>query len=113
MKKTLVVAIALLTSLSLVAAADASYYVSKRKAVSLTRQHLHYELGYHYTAAVCRPQGSNRAKPGYVYHRWVCGWVAGDDTQEPECAGSYLIVGHSDDNYSYNVLFKEGECPYG
>lgn len=94
--------------------ASASYYMTQKKAESTTRRHLHFNVGYHYTVASCRPQGRSAPEPGYVYHRWVCSWAAGDSRYEPSCYGTALVRGSSSaGSYYYRVTYHEGKCPLG
>lgn len=114
MRTGLAVATALVATLTASSAAEAGYYLSEKQAVSTTRRHLHYNVGYHHTAAQCRPQGRSKPKRGYVYHRWVCYWAAGDSRYEPSCYGTALVRGSSDpDSFYYRVLEHDGACPRG
>jgi hypothetical protein len=107
-------AVVVATLLFLAPGAGASWYLSQTKAESLTRQHLHYDLEYHYTAAVCRPQGLNKADPRYDYHRWVCTGAAGDQRTYVSCLVTYLIVGsHVPGQYYRRTLDHRRACPYG
>lgn len=95
-------------------AASASYYMTQKKAESTTRRHLHFNVGYHHTGASCRPQGRAEPEPGYIYHRWVCYWAAGDSRYEPSCSGTALVRGSSTPgSYYYRVIYHEGKCPLG
>lgn len=112
MRRGLALAV-MLGALAFPAAADAHYYMNAQQAVSTTRRFLH-GLGYHYSAAICHPQGLKAAKPGYIYHRWVCGWAAGDRTKSPDCEGSSLVRGSSDESQFYwRVDWHDGDCQYG
>jgi hypothetical protein len=96
------------------AGAQASYYISKGKAESTTRGFLHYTLGYHHTVASCRPQGLKAPEAGYIYHRWVCDWAAGDSRYSPSCVGESRVRGSSDSgSFYWFVLYHSGKCPYG
>src|SRR3954468_17491984 len=50
------------------------YYLSRAEAERVTRGFLRNTLGYRSAAASCAPEGLNKPAPGYVYHRWICGW---------------------------------------
>lgn len=114
MRRGLLVAAIVATALTAPQAAHAEYYMSKKQAVHATRNYLHWTLGYHYTAAVCRPQYLEREKPGYVYHRWVCAWAAGDDPDAPDCSGRSRARGSSSKGQFYwFVLAHSGDCQYG
>lgn len=95
--------------------AAADWYLNESYAEHLIRGNLHSNLGYHYTAAFCRPQGRSAPEPGYVYHRWTCMWVAGDSPSSPDCRGATVVVGsHSGRGRYYTIkLFSRGECQYG
>lgn len=92
--------------------ASAGYYLSARKAESYTRQHLHYDIGYRWTTARCRPQfktDSNR-NDGYLYHRWACSWSAGQGARgSTDCEGSARVRGSSSPGrYYLLVISKRG-----
>lgn len=114
MRRGPIAAAAAMLALAIPATAQASYYITEQKAESLTREYLHGTLGYHYTAASCRPQGLSKAVPGYVYHRWACGWVGSDSHSSYDCIGQSVVSGSSDSAYFYwVVLHHQGECQYG
>jgi hypothetical protein len=95
--------------------AQADYYISKKRAEHFARDYFHHKVGYHYTTASCRPQGRNAPVPGYVYHRWTCGFAVGDSRYEPACIGSIMIAGSSSSHGSYyhRIDYHEGKCYYG
>jgi hypothetical protein len=94
--------------------AVASYYLTQKQAEHYARGQLHYEAGYHYTVAVCHPQGLKKPRPGYVYHRWGCYWAAGDSRFSPSCRGVATVAGSSESNtYYWRVNFHTGKCPWG
>lgn len=114
MRRGCVVIAAVLAALVLPTEASASYYMSQQNAESTTREFLHYTLGYHYTAASCRPQGAPKAAAGYIYHRWVCGWVAGDSRSSFDCLGQSRVMGSSDStSFYWLVLHHSGTCQDG
>lgn len=86
-------------------AASASYYMGKSEAQSDARDYVHgkYELGRVSTS--CRPQGARAPQPGYVYHRWVCGWADAD------WSGAVLITGSKGRGYYYGKVLR-GIRPY-
>jgi hypothetical protein len=96
-----------------VASASANYYLDQHQA-DYARDYLHDKVGYHHTAASCRPQYRKRAEPGYIYHRWACAFAAGDTRYSPSCRGMITIAGSSDaGSYYPRVNFAQGACPYG
>jgi hypothetical protein len=107
-------AIVSLGALAYVAPASASYFIGRKAAEHYTRDYWHYQVGYHYTEAECRPQGRATPEPGYIYHRWTCIFRAGDSSQKPSCYGQMLIKGSSDaGSYWSRVLWHGGACPRG
>ena len=108
-------AIACLLAGAFAASAQADYFITQKRAEHFTRDYFHYKLGYHYTAAGCRPQGLSKPQPGYDYHRWVCYFLAGDSGYDPACKGYILIAGSSSSSGTYNtrVLSHTGKCYYG
>jgi hypothetical protein len=113
-RTTTLAAVVMAGTLAVPATASAGYYMSKREAESTTRRYLHRTLGYHHTVADCRPQGLKKPEPGYIYHRWVCGWAAGDSYPDPDCLGTSLVRGSRDESQFYwKVLYHDGDCQYG
>jgi hypothetical protein len=97
-----------------VSSASASYYIGRSTAEHYTRDYWHYQLSYHYTEADCRPQGLSKPQQGYIYHRWVCVFRAGDSAVKPSCYGQMLIKGSSNSGtYWSRVLWHGGPCPRG
>lgn len=95
--------------------AQADYFISRARAEHFVRDYFHYHVGYHYTTALCRPQGRSAPEPGYIYHRWTCAFAVGDSRYNPACTGSMLISGSSSSHgtYNYRVDYHDGKCYYG
>lgn len=101
-----------LAVLAVAAPAEAGYYLTRGEAQRFMRREMRGR-GYTHATASCRPQGLNAPEPGYVYHRWLCGWAAGDDWEEPDCWGRSMIYGSRDGGYWVRDLRKRGICQYG
>lgn len=94
--------------------ADAAYFIGQGTAEHHVREYFHYNVGYHYTAASCRPQGRRAPEPGYIYHRWTCIFAVGDSRFSPSCTGQALVTGSgSVGRYYLRVLWHDGACPLG
>jgi hypothetical protein len=89
------------------AAADAAYpaswYMTKAQAERAARGITAREYDVYDASAWCRPQGANRPRPGYVYHRWVCG-VSADaslsDCESGYAGGQLLVAGSRHRDYT-------------
>jgi hypothetical protein len=81
------------------------WYVSKRDAQRLTKGIAEREYGVRgiNVAARCRPQGQ-RYRPGYDYHRWVCGWAWLSSDQSELCSGAIIMAGRSDGGLNWRVM---------
>lgn len=80
-----------LVALAAAAPASATYYIDRPEAQRDMRHTLR-DRGYSRVVVSCRPQWQSAPDPDYVYHRWVCGWVAGSWSR-PNCVGRSLIAG--------------------
>ncbi len=90
-----VAALTIAVGLGFASPSMAAYYVGKPVAEHYLRVLLHETYGYSKTGVYCRPkQGSNErvVKHGRVlYHRWLCGFVAGEPGYS--CKGAISIYG--------------------
>jgi hypothetical protein len=78
--------------------ASADFYMAKSQAERFARYEVHDRYGTESrVTTVCRPQGRKAPEPGYIYHRWVCGWADGS------MSGVLLIVGSHTSHNSYYV----------
>jgi hypothetical protein len=102
--KMLVVAVAAGAMLAAPAVADASYYLTRAHAQSNARSYARERYASNGPQAYCRPQGLDEPEPGYIYHRWVCGWADADG-----CEGRLLITG-SRGNYYYGRVLRGERC---
>ena len=105
--------VASVASGALASTAGASYFMDRGDAIHFARDWVHYKLGYHGSWAYCRPQYVSDAKPGYIYHSWLCGWRGYSDSGNPMCVGLVVIKGSSDDgSYYHRRMGSRGDCPY-
>jgi hypothetical protein len=93
---------------------EARYFTDQASAEHYVRDFFHNTVGYHYTAASCRPRGRAKADPRYDYHTWTCGFAAGDSRFNASCTGMIRIKGsHTAGQFYEHVLFHRGRCPLG
>ena len=105
--KRLILATAVLavTALAAPSMARADYHISKGEAQSHARHYVRGKYDSRGPIARCRPQNLDREEPGYIYHRWVCGWADRDS-----CAGAVLIIGSRGRGYYYGRVLRGMEC---
>jgi hypothetical protein len=108
MVKRAIAAVTMVGCLVFAAPAMSAYYVGKSVAEHYLRVLLHEQYGYSNTGAYCRPQrGPNEkyVKHGRVlYHRWLCGFFAGESGYS--CKGVISIVG-SDESVGFRYYRHE------
>jgi hypothetical protein len=95
------------------AVASAEYYISQKRAEQFTRHAAGERYGTRYEdgsrviyGASCRPQGLDRPRPGYIYHRWTCWWA------DESCEGKLLIVGSRGAGRYYSKVLRGQRCTY-
>jgi hypothetical protein len=106
MKRWILVTGVMLATLAVPSAAHAEYYLDRGQAEDFAVDFAESKYGDASYVAVCRPQGLNRPKAGYIYHRWVCGWA--DDYG---CAGRLRIIGSRGRGYYYGRVLSGQRCP--
>lgn len=102
------VAIGVLTLPVAASEAQASYHLSKREAQKLARWDARNRYGGSHVAAYCRPQWRDAAEPGYIYHRWTCGWAGGFDGEV--CGGQLIIIGSRGWDSYYSKVAQRFRC---
>jgi hypothetical protein len=90
------------------ATAQAGYYFSKRDARAAVKDYARDKYGMSRPFSVCRPQGRSAPEPGYIYHRWVCAWLAKDAGDL--CYGQVLIMGSRDRGMYWSRVLRGMRC---
>jgi hypothetical protein len=87
----LTAAVAIIAGILMAPSAFASYHLTQRAAQRSALDYVdrHYDVSGT-IRALCRPQYLSYARPGYRYHRWLCGWKSTN-----ECSGRLVIAGSS------------------